>query len=125
LASGDLSESLESVAGEPFCYVTTVGRRTGRPHEIEIWFGWGEGRLYLLSVGGERSDWVRNIMANPAVGVSVEQLRFDAVARIERGEEESAAGRRLLAAKYEGWRPGGRLSGWVRAALCVVIEPIG
>ena len=28
----------ESYAEEDFCYFTTVGRVTGRPHEIEIWF---------------------------------------------------------------------------------------
>ena len=54
-------------AGEPFLYLTTVGRRTGRPHRIEIWFAAHEGRLYLLSGGRERADWVRNLQANPRV----------------------------------------------------------
>jgi hypothetical protein len=26
------------LADEEFCYLTTTGRVTGRPHEIEIWF---------------------------------------------------------------------------------------
>ena len=26
-------------ADEQYCYLTTAGRRTGRSHEIEIWFG--------------------------------------------------------------------------------------
>jgi hypothetical protein len=30
---------LERYADEECCDVTTHGRRTGRPHEIEIWFG--------------------------------------------------------------------------------------
>ena len=40
---------LEALAGQDFAYVTTRGRRTGRPHTIEIWFGVREGRAYLLS----------------------------------------------------------------------------
>ena len=29
---------LRALADEDFCYLTTTGRVTGRPHEIEIWF---------------------------------------------------------------------------------------
>src|SRR5215210_3089845 len=29
---------LRGLAEENFCYLTTTGRITGRPHEIEIWF---------------------------------------------------------------------------------------
>ena len=37
----------ERLADEDFAYLTTTGRRTGRDHTIEIWFGLGEGRVYL------------------------------------------------------------------------------
>src|SRR5690242_14327626 len=53
-------------AGEPFAYLTTIGRRTGRRHRIEIWFGVDDGRLYLLAGGRERADWVRNVQAESA-----------------------------------------------------------
>src|SRR5690606_17915662 len=29
----------DGLAAEPYCYLTTTGRVTGRPHTIEIWFG--------------------------------------------------------------------------------------
>ena len=29
---------LRQHAADDFCYLTTTGRRTGNPHEIEIWF---------------------------------------------------------------------------------------
>jgi hypothetical protein len=47
--------------GDDYCYVTTTGRHTGRPHEIEIWFARDGDTVYLLSGGGDRSDWVRNL----------------------------------------------------------------
>ncbi len=36
---------------EQFCYLTTTGRKTGRPHTIEIWFGFANDTFYLLSGG--------------------------------------------------------------------------
>ena len=38
----------ERLAGEDFCYLTTVGRRSGKRHTIEIWFARENGALYLL-----------------------------------------------------------------------------
>jgi hypothetical protein len=41
--------NLRTLAGEDFCYLTTTGRVTGRPHTIEIWFALEGGTLYTLS----------------------------------------------------------------------------
>ena len=49
-----------------FCYLTTTGRVSGRPHTIEIWFALQDRTLYLLSGGVDRSDWVRNLIRHPA-----------------------------------------------------------
>ena len=46
---------LDTLADEDFCYLTTVGRVTGRPHEIEIWFAIEGQTLYMLSGGQDRS----------------------------------------------------------------------
>ena len=109
---------------ESFCYVTTRGRRTGRPHTIEIWFGATGRRLYLLSGGGERSDWVRNIRADPTVTVRVgrEGGSTPATARVVDDPQEDALARRLLAAKYQGWSEGARMSSWARTALPIALD---
>ena len=54
-------------AQSPFLYLTTTGRRTGLPREIEIWFTSRRGRYYLVAEQGERANWVRNIRAEPRV----------------------------------------------------------
>jgi hypothetical protein len=41
---------------ELYVHLTTVGRRTGRPHRIEIWFAEHDERLYMLS-GGRELIW--------------------------------------------------------------------
>jgi deazaflavin-dependent oxidoreductase (nitroreductase family) len=111
------------LADEEFCYLTTIGRVTGRPHEIEIWFALGDsGRtLYLLSGGRDRSDWVKNLRRNPEVTVRIDGERFSGRARIvEDDEEEDDLARHLLVEKYE--RNPGSLANWRRTALPVAVD---
>lgn len=106
-----------------FCYLTTTGRRSGRPHQVEMWFALEDGRLYMLSGAGGGSDWVRNIRANPSVRIRVDGTERDGNGRvIEPDTAEDALARRLLASKYEGWREGRPLSEWARTALPVTVE---
>lgn len=109
-------------AGATYVYLTTTGRRTGRPHTVEIWAAAHAGRLYVLSGRGERADWVRNLVKDPAVQVRVGDETRAGVARVVRDPEEDRLARRLLAAKYQGWREGQPLSTWARTALPVAIE---
>jgi deazaflavin-dependent oxidoreductase (nitroreductase family) len=123
-SSGPDGDALRELAEVSFCYVTTTGRRTGEPHTIEIWFGFADGRLYVLSGGGDRSDWVRNLVANPRVRLRLGETTTEALARIVTDPEEEARARRLLAAKYQGWREGQSMGRWASTALPVAIEPI-
>jgi deazaflavin-dependent oxidoreductase (nitroreductase family) len=113
---------LRTLAREDFCYLTTAGRVTGRPHEIEIWFSLvpETQTLYMLSGGGDRSDWVKNLRRNPEVTVRVADSRFAGLAREARDAEEDELARRLLVEKYES--SPGRLETWRRIALPVVVD---
>jgi len=107
---------------EDFCYLTTTGRVTGRPHEIEIWFalGPGNGTLYMLSGGRDRSDWVRNLIQTPSVTVRVSGESFEGRARLVQDPDEDGLARRLLVEKYESTP--GSLSNWRRTALPVAVD---
>ena len=114
---------LAPLADTSFCYVTTSGRRTGNPHEIEIWFGWSEGRtIYLMAGGGHRADWVRNMKAGPTVTVRIADQTFTGAARVVTEASEDGLARRLLASKYQGWREGAEMSDWAKTALPVAID---
>jgi deazaflavin-dependent oxidoreductase (nitroreductase family) len=106
----------------PFCYLTTTGRVSGRPHRIEIWFALREGIVYLLSGGTDRSDWVRNLMVSPDVVLEIGDVRRDTRARVvEPGTDEDALARRLLVEKYQpGY--GEDLGSWGRTSLPVAID---
>ena len=112
---------LRGLAEENFCYLTTTGRVTGRPHEIEIWFALVPERraLYVLSGGGDRSDWVKNLRRNPEVRIRIADESLAGLARETRDAEEDELARWLLVEKYESGP--GRLENWRRRALPVVV----
>lgn len=113
----------ERLAGEQMAYLTTTGRRTGKPHTIEIWFATRDGRVYLLAGGRDASDWVKNIRRSSEVRLRIGSRSTAAKARIlSEGTREDALARELLDGKYQGWRAGKRLSSWARTALSVAID---
>ena len=119
-ATRDAQRWLTRWASEPFAYLTTVGRQTGRPHRIEIWFGVEDERMYLLAGGRDRSDWMRNLRANSRVTVELGgETRAGAARILQPGTAEDRRARELLVAKY---RQGDDLDEWGRMSLPVVIE---
>ena len=107
---------------EEFCYLTTTGRVSGNPREIEIWFGMKGDTLYLLSGGGHKSDWVKNLTKNPNVAVRIQKHRFTATGRLVQSADEESSARTLLADKYNERESDGSLSEWAQTALVVAID---
>jgi deazaflavin-dependent oxidoreductase (nitroreductase family) len=108
-----------------FLYLTTTGRKTGRPRRIEIWYVERQGRCYMVSERRDRSHWVRNLLADPQVRFSVgtrddpagSRAETAATARVVCADAEPAlvaAVRRLMDDKY-GWSDG----------LVVELTPLG
>jgi deazaflavin-dependent oxidoreductase (nitroreductase family) len=114
-------DELSAATDDDFCYLTTRGRVSGRPHEIEIWFALDGRTLYLLSGGGDRSDWVRNLRAEPAVTVRLRDTTSAAPARVVETGDESERGRGLVFEKYQP-RYSGSLERWRRESLLVAID---
>jgi deazaflavin-dependent oxidoreductase (nitroreductase family) len=119
--SRDLDRLLPQLAGEDYCYLTTTGRVSGHPHQIEIWFALQNHTLYLLS-GSARSDWLKNLLKNPAVTVRIAKHTFSGTARLVQDKEEDTAARYRIAEKYQEWQEGKMLSDWARMALPVAID---
>lgn len=103
-----------------YFYLTTVGRKSGKPHQIEIWFVEHDGCYYLVSEGRGRTDWVRNILTTPAVTFSVgsrDAPQSEGTARPvdpAREPELAAAVSALMEAAYD-WSDG----------LIVEVKPAG
>ena len=92
---------------EQYLYLTTVGRRTGQPREIEIWFTESDGHFYVIAEH-TTSNWVQNIRAQPAVSVRVAGRSFSGNTRLldeKRDADLIAVVQSLSRAKY-GWGEG-------------------
>ena len=122
MKNDDLTKLLMNLSAEDYCYLTTQGRVSGRPHEIEIWFGIHDNTLYLLSGGGEESDWVKNLLKEPSVIVRIAKHIFTGTARVVRDAQEDTMARYMLAEKYQEWKEGKTLSDWARTALVIGID---
>ena len=117
------SEMAVNLNGEQYCYIETTGRVTGNWHEVEMWYAAGEnGRVYALSGGRDRSDWVKNLIANPSIRVRIGDTTYPGQAWVAENTPDEPAARRMLATKYQNWSEGRPLSNWARTSLPVAID---
>ena len=116
-----MAPSLAYLTKEEYCYLTTIGRVTGKPHQIEIWFALRDSSLYLMA-GDHRSDWVKNLLKDPNVRVRIAEHHFTGIARLVKDEGEERMARDMLADKYKEREADGSLSEWARTALPVAIH---
>ena len=57
----DIIEALET---DDMIDITTVGRRSGKPNKIEIWYHRALGRYFITGSPGPR-NWLANVIAEP------------------------------------------------------------
>ena len=91
-----------------YLYLTTTGRRSRRPRQIEIWFTRHAGRYYLVAEHGLKAHWVQNLLTEPAVRARIGRRSFRGRARVVDGRSERdlvATIRERSEAKY-GWGAG-------------------
>lgn len=113
----------DEVARQPYTWLTTIGRRSGEPRTVELWFALERGTVYVLAGGGHEAAWVRNAIARPDVRLRLGSRTWDAVVRLPAaGTEEEQRARRLVAAKYQGWQDGRPLGRWAATALVVAFD---
>ena len=89
------------VAADKYIYLTTIGRRTGRPHTVELWFAVARGNLYL-SHEGKYTDWMKNILSNHRVTFMIRGLIGAGTARIVGRGDAFETGASALYRKYYG-----------------------
>lgn len=90
-----------------YLYLTTRGRKTGQPREIEIWFTYQQPCYYVIAEYGT-SNWVKNLQSDPAVQVRVNERSFSAQARVLRAESDAELVRTVqdLSREKYGWGDG-------------------
>ncbi len=117
-------EGLRPVAAEQFAYLTTTGRRTGRAHEIEIWFATDGTVVWLISGGADRSDWVRNLLVQPRAQLRIGERSLLVRARVALDDpDERRRAAAALHAKY-GDQVQSSAAQWETGAYLVALDPV-
>jgi len=71
---------LTKVAGKHTTILTHYGRKTGKPHEVTIWFVLDGDTLYIGTANVSR-QWVRNVQKTPKIKMSIGGQTFEGTAR--------------------------------------------
>lgn len=74
---------LGRVLGDRFLELTHIGRKSGEQHQTVLEVVRHDKRsntFYVVSGWGEKSDWFRNVMANPQVSIRSAGQHFEAIA---------------------------------------------
>lgn len=104
------------------CVLEAVGRRSGQPRRLEIWFAADGDTIFMLAGGRDDAHWVRNLRADPRVRIRIRGRWYEGTAREVGGTPDEPRARETVAAKYQGWEPGRTFSAWARTALPVAID---
>jgi deazaflavin-dependent oxidoreductase (nitroreductase family) len=49
--------------------ISVIGRKSGRTISIPVWFVADAENLYLLPVQGSDTQWYKNVLKNPSIGI--------------------------------------------------------
>ncbi len=116
-------KSIESVQKNQYIYLTTKGRKTGKPHTVQVWFAYGDGKLYL-SHEGAYTDWMKNLEKNEIVSGKIGDVNFEAKAKIVGEGTSREQGKKALYEKY--YKPASKavIDDWFSLSTIVELTPI-
>lgn len=83
------------IAPRAFALLETTGRRTGQPRQTPVGNGLSGNTFWLVAVHGSQADYVRNILADPAVRVKVAGRWRTGVATVLPDDDAAARSRQL------------------------------
>lgn len=67
---------LEKLNRERLVFLTVVGRKSGKPHTVKIWFAANNSKVFVTSARGKDAQWVKNLRKNPGVTVKIGETTF-------------------------------------------------
>ncbi len=114
---------IEEVKSNQFIYLTTRGRKTGKPHTVELWFAFFKGKVYL-SHEGAYTDWMKNIVESEMVSARIDGVKFDAKARIVGDGSPRELGKAALYQKYYGPASKEVIDDWFELSSVIELTPI-
>jgi deazaflavin-dependent oxidoreductase (nitroreductase family) len=118
-----IAGTLARVSSRSTCRLTHRGRKSGRAHEVTIWFLPDGNRVYLTTMNMDR-HWTRNVQANPRVTLTIAGERFTGTAQEVTDTVEMGRVVALLKQKYWLARPYLWLKKRPAGAFRVDLDPV-
>jgi deazaflavin-dependent oxidoreductase (nitroreductase family) len=103
MESTDLAR-LRRVAEKQTTRLTHYGRKTGKPHEVTIWFVLDGDRVYIGTANVNR-QWVRNVQKTPKISLFIGGENFKGTARFLTDRTEHECAMAAIRRKYWIFRP--------------------
>jgi len=116
-------DELQKVASQKLIHVTTTGRKTRKPHRVELWYAVKNGKVYLSHEGSD-TDWMKNIRHSDRVSFEIGGKNFTGKARLlENDSEEAWEAEAALYEKYYGKAAKEIIEDWFSLSKLTAIEP--
>lgn len=113
---------LQQVANESNVEITTIGRKSGKPHTKPIWFVYDQGHLYLQAGREGKTDWYQNLKKNPQITLKIGALTFTGKAQFIDEEKETERIHNLFKQKYFAARVAGVVGASIGHGRAVEVE---
>jgi len=101
--------------------ITTVGKKTGNPHKIEIAFHNFDGVLYITGSPGRR-DWYANLVANPQFTFHLKQSTQADIPAKATPITDEAERRRVLSKVVAKWNKQDDLEAFMQSSPLVQVQ---
>ena len=115
--------SWAGLAGRKLIFLETRGRRTGKPHSVELWFAVQDDKIYL-SHEGRYTDWMKNLQKYNKVNFRIADTCLSGIARIVAEKEGFSKGKYALYAKYYGKASDDVIDDWFSESTVVEISSV-
>ena len=102
--------------------ITTTGRKSRKPHRIEIMFHYFQGKIYLSGRPNLKKDWYANLLANPVFTVHCKLcLQCDVPAKACSVTDEILR-QEVFAFTLSQWKEKQDLELWIRSGKLVEVQ---
>ena len=109
----EVAAALSRIRDDSNIEITTIGRKSGKPHAKPIWYVVDGGRVYVQSGKDGKTDWYRNLQKTPAVTLKADRYGFRARGRTIADPKEVERVHGLFRDKYTS----ARVLSWVGSGI--------
>ena len=114
---------LTRIANERHVFLTTRGRKTGKPHTVQLMFAVATDKIYL-SHEGTYTDYMKNILKDKRIQFKIGTAQLKGNARIAKTGDIFETGKHALYLKYYGKADEDTINDWFSESTVIEISNV-